>query len=92
MCNISTIKNIISEIQMEIFEQTDREDFNLTVMSDGYVIIVNLFGIRIWDSESDEREYLGKEDGTEDDKREPIEDHLLRVIKETLEQINSIKL
>jgi len=52
---------VVSSINEELFELTNEDEIELWYESNGNRVIVKFYGIRLWDSDNDDREYLGEE-------------------------------
>lgn len=52
---------IICGINAELFDLTNDDEIELWYESNGDRILVKFYGIRLWDSDNDGREYLGEE-------------------------------
>ena len=83
---IEEIEDAVNNIDQDIFESTGCEYLNITVRSNGFIQIVDFVGIRIWNSEDDEREDINM-----DGDKEPIETFLRRRIKEELRKLLLIR-
>lgn len=86
--NTQDIEAAVNSIEQDIVESTGGVEYlNITLQTNGCVQIVEFAGIRIWDSESDDRKYV---DEFDEDSREPIEAHLRRALREELEKLARI--
>ena len=82
------IETAVNNIGQDIFESTKEvEYFNITLHTDGFVQGVSFCGIELWCSEDDGRLYLNG-----GDKRESLEDHLRRRLREELTKLAMIKI
>jgi hypothetical protein len=79
------IQELISNLNQEVYDLLEITDSPFTYGTDGYVQWVDFYGVSVWCSEDDERTF--DEDLNE---YEPMRDHLLRVIADSLEKSRSI--
>jgi len=60
------IDAIVNDINVELFNITKEEDIELWYESNGSRVIVRFCGMKLWDSENDDREYNEELDEYED--------------------------
>lgn len=58
---IESAMKAVDAINEELFDITNDEEIQLWCESNGSRVIINFCSIRIWDSENDDREYLGED-------------------------------
>lgn len=86
--NTQDIESAVNSIEQDIFESSNCAEYlNMVLKTNGFVKTVEFAGIRLWDSETDERDYI---DESNEDTREPIEDHLRRVLRNELAKLKTI--
>ena len=86
---ITELEKIVAEIEMDIHEATGKDHFNVLVSSNGSCIIIDFIGIRIWDSENDDRDYI---DDGHNHIYEPIRNFIRARINEEIEDLSKIVL
>lgn len=90
MMKATEIENAVIAIEEDIYNSSGVEYFNLTLITNGFVQIVEFAGIRLWDSEDDCRPYYD-DDESDESKREPIESHLRAMLRAELSKLATIK-
>ncbi len=85
---LNEIDDIVYNINQEFQEKSGIEDFNLLdLSSSGYVHVIVCLGSRIWDSDTDDRKFLGIDE--DDYEQEPLEVYLKREIENRIRLINA---
>ncbi len=72
---IAELEDIVSEINQEMYKATDCEYIYLRCISNGWMQLVELNSVPIWDTESDDREYI-----SDTDQQEDIKTHIRKVL------------
>lgn len=85
--DIQEIVEAVNSIEQDIFNSTNEEYYNISLVTNGNSSFVKFCGIDLWDSEEDQRQYL---DVNDEGKRESIEDCLRRRLREELSVLNTI--
>ena len=87
--NLVRLVEIIYAIELEIYEQTKCEYFNICLINNGIVTIVKFIGIEIWNLDNDERKY---EDTGTDLVYEDLEGFIRKRIMDEIRKLNKIDL
>ena len=86
--SIQNLQDVVETINQEIYEHTDAEYIEAVLSTLGWGDYVDFCGIRVWDSETDDRLYIDEEN----DIKEPIDLHLRRAIMDEIRKLNRISL
>lgn len=82
----------VNSIEVEIFEQTGCEYYNIVVITNGFSTCVDFLGNRIWCDEDEGDRMFQYDDVGNVVVCELIEDFLHRVIMEEIKKLNKIQL
>lgn len=85
---LKAVNNINDYIGDSLFD-SHQDDYHLLFLemnTNGYDIVVKCFGIHIWSSEDDDRDYIDEENNI----LVPLEDHLKAKVRDIIRAINKI--
>jgi len=86
MISLNNINDFIKEINYELYEQTESDEILVELRSIGDIIIIEFLGVRIWNSEDDERDEIYE------DVYEELEPYVKNKINEIVKTILNIHL
>ncbi len=90
---ISEIENIVNDLQCQIYDNTGIEYYDLTLLSNGFIVIIEFCGIQLWNSDDDERGWIMDDDIDSDEEfREGLKTFIIRRIKQEISNISKIVL
>lgn len=86
MISLNSINDFIKEINYELYEQTEADEILAEVRSIGDIIIIEFLGVRLWNSEDDERDEIYE------DVYEELEPYIKNKINEIVKTVLNIHL
>ncbi len=86
---LNDMEAMVRQLEFEIYEQTECEYFNISLITNGLVIIIQFIGIEIWNSENDDREEFENDDKT-DCYYEDLEGFIRKRIMDEIKKLNKI--
>ena len=77
---------LINELNEELYERVGETEFDFNYSTNGYVDIINMGNIMLWNSENDEREYI-------EDKNdyEPMKPFIKRMLNTEIDKLVMLK-